>query len=223
MYTTRDGDTCDSIALAHSISAATLYYLNGNLINCALVPAGLLLCLPESCKTLYRVQEKDKCVKVAVDEGTGWTKLLSWNLALDSRCSNLWSINPFWGRVICVSPPGGEYEYSSPSGKDDDGGKTGNGDIGGEGGSGDGYSNKRVDPPEGIVAKGTTQKCGQYVQAKEGVSCPSMLSTNAVPMDLFLKANPSLVTVAQCDGKLILGVWYCLHPLRRFDGGNGGK
>lgn len=214
MYTAGDGDTCDSIALANSISAATLYYQNPNLTNCSSIAAGLSLCLPEKCQTLYQVESKDEdCVLVGVNAGTSWVNLVNWNLALDSRCSNLWSTTPFWGRVICVSPPGGDFIDPGTGGN----GNVGNGDIGGEGGSGDGYADVIVDAPRGTVAKGTTANCGRYVQAKPGVGCPSMLAKQAVPMNLFLKANPSLGTVAECDGKLVFGVWYCLNPVRYWD------
>lgn len=140
-------------------------------------------------------------------------KLISWNLALDSRCSNLWSTDPYWGRVICTSPPGGDYTDPGSNGGD-----TGNGDLGGEGGSGDGYSDRVVDPPAGTVAKGTTTLCGQYMKAEQDIGCPSMLARRAVPMDLFLKVNPSLGKVTECDKNLIPGVWYCLYPYRYWDG-----
>lgn len=215
VYSTRDGETCDSIALANSVSAATLFYLNPNLLNCSSIPAGQQLCLPERCQNLYQVKDKgEDCVIIGVNAGTSWNKLVSWNLALNEDCTNVFSTNPFWGRVLCVSPPGGEY---TDKGSSDGSGKSGNGDIGGEGGSGDGYADTVVATPKGTVAKGTTAKCGRYVQAKAGVSCPSMLSRRAVPMDLFLKANPSLGTVVECDKKLVNNVWYCLNPVRYWD------
>ncbi|EFY87854.1 LysM domain protein [Metarhizium acridum CQMa 102] len=213
-YKTRDGDTCDSIALANSVSAASLFFLNPDLLNCSSVPAGLQLCLPEKCSELYTVKNKDEdCVVIGVQHGTSWAKLVKWNLALKDNCRNIYGTDPFWGRVICVSQPGGEYTDPGSGGT-----TPGNGDIGGEGGSGDGYASHVVPAPEGAqVAEGTTKNCGRYIQAEKGVSCPSLLAKRAMPMDLFLKINPSLGSIAECDGKVVPGLWYCLNPVHGWE------
>ncbi|KAL7794273.1 LysM domain protein [Trichoderma ceciliae] len=207
---TKQGDSCDSVALANSVSSASLYYINPNLTNCTSIAAGVELCLPQTCTT-HTVQEGETCVDVGVNAGTSWMSLIDWNLMLDSRCSNLWSTDPFWGHVICVSAPGGGFE---DGGSGNDGGDTGNGNSGGEGGSGNGYSDTIVDPPEGEIGQGTTENCGFYIQAQQGVGCAKMIVTanRSAPMDLFLQVNPSLGTAAECDGNLEVGVWYCLSP-----------
>ncbi|EXU95641.1 LysM domain protein [Metarhizium robertsii] len=208
----REGDTCDTIALANSVSAATLYFLNPGLTNCSDIAAGTQLCLPDKCNTVYQVQEGDRCVEVAVRAGTSWMKLVDWNLGLDSRCSNLWSRDPFWGRVICTSVPGGGFINTGSHSPE---GGIGNGNTGGQGGSGDGYADDIVEPPKGAaVAEGTAKKCGKYVQAKDHDTCSRMVSSRAVPMDLFLQVNPSLGTAAECDSKLVDGALYCVHPFR---------
>lgn len=216
VYVTNDGDTCDSIAIAKSVSAATLYYNNPDLRNCSKIEAGVELCLPQSCRTLYTAKENDDCVKVAVDAGTSWMSLVDWNLSLDSRCTNLWGDSPSWGTVICVSPPGGQFE---DQGTGTDNLDRGSENLGGEGGSGDGYAEGVVSAPSGNVAKDTTVWCGDYILAKSGVGCASMLisTTKAVPMDLFLEANPSLKTATECDKNLISGTWYCLRSVRNFE------
>lgn len=209
---TKQGDSCDSVALANSVSSASLYYINPNLPECNSIAAGTELCLPQTC-TVYTVKEGETCVEIGVNEGTSWMSLIDWNLMLDARCSNLWSSKPFWGHVICVSPPGGGFE---DGGSGTDGGDTGNGNSGGEGGSGNGYSDTVVDPPDGEIGKGTTTACGFYVQAQQGFGCAKMIITasRSTPMDLFLQVNPSLGTAAECDSKLKAGVWYCLSPHR---------
>lgn len=216
-YSTANGDTCDSIALAKSVSAASLFYLNPNLLNCSSVPTGLELCLPGRCDT-YTVKSKDEdCVVIGVNHGVSWADLVQWNIALKSDCANIYSgtASPFWGRVICVSQPGGAYVDPGVLSNST---RPGNGDIGGEGGEGDGYTRHEVPPPDGAkVAEGTTKNCGRFIQAQQGVSCPSMVSKRATPMDLFLKANPSLSTVSECDSKLVPGTWYCLNPVYGFD------
>lgn len=185
------------------------------MLNCTSIDAGIELCLPQSCEDLHTVKEGESCVEVGVTSGTSWMNLIDWNLGLDSRCSNLWSNDPFWGRVICVSAPGGEFE----DGGGNEGSDPGNGNSGGEGGSGDGYTDFVAELPDGNVAKGTTELCGVWIQAEQGRGCAKMLVSTgaAVPIDLFLDVNPSLETAAECDGKLVTGTWYCLNPHRYWD------
>ncbi|KAM6540449.1 hypothetical protein FALCPG4_002161 [Fusarium falciforme] len=211
-YKTQATDTCDSIAKKYSVSGATLYYLNPELSNCTAPSAGIELCLPDQCDTIYTVQSaEESCVEVAVDHGTSWRHIVDWNSGLDTRCSNLWSTSPFWGRTICVSAPGGEFVPPPPSNS-----TPGNGNTGGPGGSGDGYADTIVDPPAGVtVANGTTIRCGEYIEAVESIGCETMLARNAVPMGLFLQVNPSLGKLAiECSDKLVVGTWYCIHPHR---------
>ncbi|KAH8168700.1 LysM domain protein [Sarocladium implicatum] len=214
-YTTRDGDTCDSIALDKSLSAATLYYINPDLLNCSGIAGGQTLCLPESCASIHQVQQDDNCIELALDAGASWLNIIDWNLGIDRRCSNIWATEPYWGRTICTSQPGGEFV--------DDGGSIGNpgsGNTGGEGGSGDGYADTIAPVPSegGGPAQGTTLYCGLWVQAKSGSTCSSILvsTTSAVPIRLFLEANPSLGSSSQCDGNLVEGSWYCLNPNRHW-------
>lgn len=209
-YRVQEGDTCDGIAAARSVSAATLYYLNPALTDCNEPAPGTEICLPLACATTYTVQEGESCVAVGVSEGASWRQIVDWNTGLDSRCTNLWSTNPFWGRVICVSAPGGPLDSSPGNGT-----QPGNGGIGGPGGSGDGYADEIVDPPAGAtVAPGTTLRCGQFIQATEGEGCNIFLARAGVPMGLFLDANPSLGSSAECSSNLVAGTWYCLHPHR---------
>jgi phage tail protein X len=214
-YVTQHGDTCDSIALNKSISAATLYYINPGLTNCNNIEDGLELCLPPSCAVTHTVKEDEDCVALALEWGASWTSLIDWNLGIDSRCLNLWSTNPFWGRVICVSPPGGQYKIPKKMKHM----TTGDGNTGSHRYFKDSnsYESFRFDSqPPGETAQGTTDKCGEYIQAKSGVGCSRMLvdTTTAIPIDLFLQANPSLGTALECDKKLVPSLWYCLRPLR---------
>ncbi|KEY65065.1 hypothetical protein S7711_09858 [Stachybotrys chartarum IBT 7711] len=216
-YTTAEGDTCDSIAIANSASSATLFYLNAHLPNCTAIRSGLELCLPDQCATTV-VRDGDSCVSIAVAAGVLWNKLVDWNAMIDWGCTNIHSTAPFWGRVLCVSEPGGEFEDEGPG----EGSETGNGNEGGQGGSGDGYSNTVVEPPAGgTVAEATTTECGFYVQAGDGIGCAQMIVTanRATPMDLFLEANPSLGTAVECNDNLEAGLWYCLSPVYGWDDG----
>ncbi|KAK8141579.1 hypothetical protein G3M48_010277, partial [Beauveria asiatica] len=101
-YSTTAGDTCDSIALAKLVSAASLYYLSPSMLNCSSVPAGLQLCLLDKCET-HMVKNKDEdYVAIGVDHDTSWTNIVQWNLALNSDCCNVYPTEPpFWGHVVC--------------------------------------------------------------------------------------------------------------------------
>ncbi|OBT55533.1 hypothetical protein VE04_05578 [Pseudogymnoascus sp. 24MN13] len=58
---TKEGDSCDSVAIANSISRATLYYINENLSNCTSIKAGIKLCLPQP-YTTHVVTANETCV-----------------------------------------------------------------------------------------------------------------------------------------------------------------
>ncbi|KAJ3496988.1 hypothetical protein NLG97_g2243 [Lecanicillium saksenae] len=214
LYESQDGDTCDSIALTQSVSAATLYFNNPRLLNCSSIPSGTSLCLPGRCK-VQKVTEADAdCITFATSVGVSWQTLIRWNMALDTACSNLWNTRaPFWGHVVCVTQPGGEYK---PNTNGTDMSTPGNGNIGGQGGNGDGYADSWTAPPrDGKVADKTTDMCGKYIQADEGLRCAQIVSKRATPLDVFLQANPSLgKTEVECDEKLKVGTWYCLNPMR---------
>lgn len=217
IYTTRAGDTCDSIAVAKKVSAATLYHTNSNIPSCNSISPGLSICLPPSCKSTYSVGLNETCVAIAVAQGTTWMNIVSWNAGLDLLCSNIADSNPTWGSTICVTPPGGGFENSpgEPT-------LPGNGNTGGHGGAGNGYSEDQVNPPVGaLVAKDTTKQCGQYIQASLGDDCARMILPAVVPMDLFIQVNPSLVSAYICTSKLQPGAWYCLHPSRSWTGSGG--
>lgn len=212
-YTTQTGDKCDSIALANKVSSSTLYYINPALRSCDNITAGLSLCLPPTCDVTYSVKPNDTCVAIGVDQGTTWTNIISWNAGLDSSCSNIVNAQPSWGSIICVTPPGGRFD-----GRLGNSTVPGNGNSGGQGGSGDGFADAIVSPPNGTVAGGTTQKCGEYIQARAGDDCSKMINGQAVPINLFIQTNPSLESAASCTSKLQNGVWYCLHPIRFWNG-----
>ncbi|KAL7892932.1 hypothetical protein HDV64DRAFT_272902 [Trichoderma sp. TUCIM 5745] len=124
-YTTKQGDTCDSIALTHKVSAATLYHLNDNIINCTSIASGARLCLPLSCNSLYSVQPDDDCSSIAADAGIYTRQFLSYNTALTLNCTNLHSTNPYWGRTSLnhtqpedfqsVGPPTGAWHLNDGS------------------------------------------------------------------------------------------------------------
>ena len=178
---------------------------------------GTQLCLPVSCPVTYTVQTNETCVVIAnrFNTTSSWQDLVNWNTGLDNRCSNIWSppsTSHYWGNVICVSAPGGLPAPGTGNGNGTTGG------IGGPGGSGDGYADSIVSPPtSGTVASGTTPYCGFYVRAESGTTCTGLIGSAAVPIGLFLAANTSLKTAETCSQDLVVGNWYCLHPVRGFE------
>ncbi|KAL2204346.1 hypothetical protein CC79DRAFT_1277976 [Sarocladium strictum] len=211
-HTSKEGDTCDSIAQAHSVSASSLYYINADLVDCNDVWTGQRLCLPDACETVHIVQEGETCKSIAREYGVSPESIVDWNVALDSTCSNIWAENPFWGRTICVSPPGGRFKDGGGGGGDDPGAN-----LGREGGSGNGYSDWIDELPQGSIGTNTTIYCGFWIQASsanEGACAKMLISTPlSIPINLFLKVNPSLGTAVECDEKLEEGTWYCLSPV----------
>lgn len=228
-YTVKNGDTCNSVAQTNAVSSSTLYHINPELLNCSAPNVGLELCLPDRCKTTYMVNEADDCVTIAIradgSAASSWQDLVAWNAGLDDRCSNIWSPSNsprYWGNVICISAPGGlpssqGTEPGNGTGNGDSNG-TGNGNIGGPGGSGDGYADFPIPVPTGgTIAQGTTTLCGAWVQAQNNSTCSSLIVGTAVPISLWLLANPSLREPVNCSKRLHAGSWYCLHPVKGFD------
>jgi hypothetical protein len=141
IYTTKSGDTCDSIALAQGVSAATMYYINSNVFDCSKIAPGTNLCLPLTCTNIYQVKKSDDCLDVALNNYILYDQLFSYNSQLNSDCTNLHDADPYWGSTLCVSTPGGTYSgqplnTTEPSNPDP------------------------VDPPRNVpVANGTTLDC----------------------------------------------------------------
>ncbi|RAK77743.1 uncharacterized protein BO72DRAFT_427845 [Aspergillus fijiensis CBS 313.89] len=199
-YTSQEGDSCDSIALSHNVSAATMYYTNSNLLNCTDVPAGTQLCLPLECGSTYTVQPNDTCTSIAIENFVGTQNIVAWNSQLNSNCSNLHSGDPFWGSMLCVSPPGGTYTGQPLS----------NGSTSTE--------TEAVNPPFGVtVAPGTTTDCaGWYTHdLNSNLTCTEICLSNQISIHMFIAANPSL-NQSTCDTNLTVGDAYCIDPLTGF-------
>ncbi|KAK5658312.1 hypothetical protein OQA88_2288 [Cercophora sp. LCS_1] len=151
-YTTKDGDTCDSVASASKVSAAALYITNQDVIReCQKIPAGLSLCLPPQCTT-YRLRPEDICISIETAHGIAIDSLSAYNPWINADCSNLHAAPDWYGKLICVSPPGGQHNdaagppaQASP-GLDPIPGGPGSGTS--PGGSG-GYSRSPTPPPSG--------------------------------------------------------------------------
>ncbi|OQD79193.1 hypothetical protein PENANT_c058G01175 [Penicillium antarcticum] len=193
-YTTEEGDTCDSIALAHDVSAATMFYINPNILNCSSIWSETTLCLPETCE-VYTVQTGDTCSTIAAANGLLTSSVLSFNSQLNYNCSNLVSPDPYWGSTICVSTPGGTYSGQAANSTSTDA--------------------VAVSPPAGAtVAIGTTTDCSSWyvTSASENTTCAQICLSNLISINLFTEANPSLGKET-CNSDLVLGNAYCVNPV----------
>ncbi|ODM14595.1 hypothetical protein SI65_09940 [Aspergillus cristatus] len=186
IYTTQEGDTCDSIALAH---AATMFYINASILNCSSILTGTSLCLPKKCNSVYSVQPDDTCTSIAVDAGILTENLLTYNSQLNRKCTNLQSPNPNWGSTLCVSTPGGTYTGQVLNTSSSTGSVV-------------------VDPPTGAtVAQGTTTDYGAWFvnDASLNFTCTQICLANQITINLFTQANSSLSRTT-CDSDLVPAV-----------------
>jgi hypothetical protein len=106
-YTTKQGDTCDSVATISGVSTAALYMGNQKVLpDCQELAAGLTLCIPLTCTT-YRVKSNDTCLSIEKVLGLEIDAVRGYNAWIKSDCSNLQPGTDFYGKNICVSPQGG--------------------------------------------------------------------------------------------------------------------
>lgn len=213
-YTVQPEDTCDSIALAQSISSSTLYQNNPTLYNCSDPTLGLRLCLPIACENVYEIAAGDNCSSITAATGTSWLKLVSYNGMVDSGCSNIGD-TALLGGVRCVSAPGGTFNLTVSANSSSTSG------VDGQSGSGSGYGTNFVALPSDItLADGTTTDCGDYYTIVSGDTCVSLLAEANTPFNLFMAANPSITSALACDDELTVGLTYCIHPIRGFNATN---
>jgi hypothetical protein len=201
-YTTKEGDTCGSIAGNNSISAPGLYMGNQDLVkNCSSIPVGLSLCLPMTCLT-HTLQLDETCLQVEKALGLEYGMVQRYNSWVDIACTNLQPATDFYGKVICVSPQGGAFVNPTkpvipnptpvPA---------------------DGHTTTKVAPPEGAtVAEGTTIECGKWHVVVGGDFCVTICLANVIDTALFHEVNPSLAAEDRCDASLKEGTALCVGP-----------
>ncbi|UZP46436.1 hypothetical protein NXS19_014248 [Fusarium pseudograminearum] len=198
-YTSKAGDSCDSIALSQGVSAATMYYINSNIFDCTKIAVGTDICLPLTCTKLYQVQKGETCLDIAMNNGIMTDRLMSYNSQLNWNCTNLHDADPYWGSVLCISTPGGIYS----------GQPTNNNTVNAD--------PQRVDPPSGTpVANGTTLECSHWFTYDSDLSCTQICLANDIAINLFTEINPSL-NKTTCDKDLIVGNAYCVEAVTGWD------
>lgn len=181
-YTTEEGDTCESIANATSVSGAALYMGNQELLpNCLDVDAGLSVCVPLTCETFY-VRPSDTCITIEKALEMDFGQLTLYNSWINVACTNLQAATDFYGKNICVSPQGGTFTGTVPPPA-----ATSNPGLD------DGYTRNPVASPEDVpVAEGTTLNCGRWHIVDAGDTCSEICMQNTIATSLFHAVNPSL-------------------------------
>ncbi|KAJ5552813.1 pectin lyase-like protein [Penicillium frequentans] len=212
-YTTKNGDTCTSIALDYSVASAALYMGNQDQIrDCSQVVVGQDLCLPPSCEHTYILQSNDTCLSIEeanadimFDNSTKRIiPLRQVNPWIDTYCSNLQGTSWAYGKVLCLTPQSGMFNATYPV-------PTSYNPWGTES---SGYGTYIVPPPENAtVAAGSTEHCGKWHTAVTGNSCAQICIENKITSNLFLAVNPSLQS-SNCTELLVSGNAYCTRPMR---------
>jgi LysM repeat protein len=206
-YTTKEGDTCDSIALRYSVASAAVQSANTDQIsNCSSVKLGRELCIPLTCDRLYVLDDQDTCdsIERATDIDLGG--LRAYNPWINYFCDNLVPTVWIHGRILCLSPQGGQYNVTDP--------------IPGvvvAPGETTGYSGMVVAPPNGTtLAEGTTIYCGKwYTVSSSEETCAAVCSSTGITADLFRAVNPSLAGegLEDCTELMEVGLTYCVAPI----------
>ncbi|RSL89261.1 hypothetical protein CDV31_015909 [Fusarium ambrosium] len=208
-YTTSDAsETCNSVALKHGVSSASLFIANQyRLPNCsvdATIERGTKLCMPPECHRTYTLRPDDECSTL---EGNATNQLregdvLLYNPWVGFECVNLQPFSAVYGTVLCFGP---QYErHNSKSNGSDTTTPT----------VLSAYTYDKVDPPKGAtVPEGTTERCGRWYVASEDDSCAHICMIAAIDIDLLFLVNTGLGTDAEtCSDKLVIGNAYCVGP-----------
>ncbi|KAK7414979.1 hypothetical protein QQX98_006212 [Neonectria punicea] len=162
-YTTGDAyETCDSIALSHGVSSASLFIANQyRLANCsadATIEFGTKLCMPAQCHRTYTLHPNDECATIEANTTNELQEgdVMLYNPRVGFECINLQSVSAVYGTVLCLGPQYEQHNASSPT--EDTTTPV----------LQDAYTYDSIDPPEGAaVPEGTTKRCGRWYVATE--------------------------------------------------------
>ncbi|EXL41482.1 hypothetical protein FOCG_16286 [Fusarium oxysporum f. sp. radicis-lycopersici 26381] len=198
-YTTKAGDTCDSLATKYSVSSAAIIMGNPGIVNCTNIVEGVSICLPLQCKT-FTLEKDDSCMTVAAATGLDQGEIRSLNPWVHPLCNNLQDGTETLGRVICITPPGGKYEHDVNTTNSDPAYSE--------------YADKAVSPPSGAtLADKTIKDCGRWYTVQKGDNCAVFLVQYHISLPLFIQANPS-VSEGTCTTDLVPGRTYCVGPTK---------
>ncbi|KAL4940189.1 hypothetical protein BDV06DRAFT_197177 [Aspergillus oleicola] len=110
-YIVQEADTCESISRSKSIATDRMIQRNNLDYACSSLVVGAQLCIEDTC-TIYTVKANDTCSGIIQDQSFGLVQLIGWNPTIHEDCDNL---DAMVGRSLCVSPPGGDGEFTLPN------------------------------------------------------------------------------------------------------------
>ncbi|WKT45057.1 LysM domain superfamily [Fusarium oxysporum f. sp. vasinfectum] len=207
-YTTSDAkETCNSVALKHSVSSAALFNANQyRLSNCNVgttIDTGTKLCIPPTCPRTYILRPDENCFSIEYNRTNqlqfGDVQLYNPGVGFD--CVNLQSFTFVYGTVLCFGPQFGQYNSST------NGTGTTTPQVQ------DPYTYNKIAPPKGAkVPKGTTERCGGWHVADKADSCARICAAAGIHIDLLLEVNTDLGDAQKCSDNLAVGNAYCARP-----------
>lgn len=201
-YAVGAGDTCDSIAQSHNVSTFGLLYWNHLTLGCADFPgAGKAICLPSPCP-IYKIQEGDTCLGIIAQHAPDYSirQLRSWNLNINSVCSNL---GDMIGSQICIGPPAVIAGVAPPATTP----------------TATSIATQLPIPTD--AATGSNTKCGLWYTTVSGDICGSISGQYGISLKDFYFLNPAVNN--QCSN-LQARTSYCVRPvgdINTYPGYNG--
>ncbi|KID94680.1 LysM domain protein, partial [Metarhizium majus ARSEF 297] len=213
VYITKDGDTCDSIALEHSLSSAAIYIGNPfSTPDCRSFEPGTELCLPPSCAHTYLLEKDEWCSDItAAHEKTlniTFGDIEKWNPWIEPFCGNMWnSAENAYGHVICLSPQNGEHSLPGIAPDFEVGTRS------------NGYAKDMVQVPQHVtIAEGSAKRCGIWHTAEAQDTCLLMTFKGPTTIDILMTVNPSLGSdPSKCSDRLVPGLAYCVFPMHNWN------
>lgn len=203
-YTTKAGDTCDSIALEHNVSSDALFGDNSKLYQrCHRIPVGVELCLPFPCNRVYTIQPNDTCITIEMGHKMNPKAIGKHNPWIDPWCSNLHDGADVRGTTLCLpSPIFATIDWTPPPYPHI---KTGPAAT-------PGYSWDKVPAPANTtIPESTTRRCGMWHTVQRADTCAMICMQHGLLENLFTEVNPSLPQ-EDCSSGLVVGTTYCVAP-----------
>ncbi|OBS26191.1 hypothetical protein FPOA_00132 [Fusarium poae] len=206
-YTTSGKETCNSIALKHGVSSASLFTANQyRLPNCnvgATIEPGTKLCMPPVCHRTYTLRSEEDCDTIETNSRNQLREgdVQLYNPWVGFDCVNLQSFTAVYGTILCLGPQFGQHNSSS-NGTDTTTPPHQNP-----------YTHEKIPPPNGAkIPTGTTDRCGRWRVAEKEDTCASICAIGAIDIDMLLMVNTGLVDAEVCSDKLVVGNAYCIGP-----------
>ncbi|KAF4957216.1 hypothetical protein FGADI_3281 [Fusarium gaditjirri] len=207
-YTTSDAkETCNSVALKHSVSSAALFNANqyrlSKCYNGTTIGAGTKLCIPPRCPRTYILRPDENCFSIEYNRTNQlqFGDIELYNPGVGSDCFHLHEFAFVYGTVLCLGPQLGQYNNSTNSAD------TTTPQVQNP------YTYNKIAPPKGAkLPEGTTERCGGWHVAEKADTCARICAAAGIHIDLLLEVNSDLGDAQKCSDNLAAGNAYCVRP-----------